>query len=67
MSAGLAPIVRRRAAIADYDTLLKHMPDKASSLFGRGEAKKKAGDGAGGENDIAAADKSLNPSLLQST
>jgi tetratricopeptide (TPR) repeat protein len=42
-------------SIADYDTLLKHEPNMASSLYGRGLAKQKMGNRSGGDIDIAAA------------
>lgn len=42
-------------AIADYDTALKTDPKIASSLYGRGVAKRKKGDSAGGTVDMAAA------------
>jgi tetratricopeptide (TPR) repeat protein len=49
-------------AIADYDAVLKHAPKVASSLYGRGLAKRKAGDGAGGDADVAAA-KAIDPGI----
>jgi hypothetical protein len=42
-------------AIADYDAALKLNPKMAASLYGRGLAKQKNGDQAGGDADIAAA------------
>jgi membrane associated rhomboid family serine protease len=42
-------------ALADYDEALKLNPKQAGSLYGRGLAKLKKGDAAGGEADIAAA------------
>jgi tetratricopeptide (TPR) repeat protein len=42
-------------AVADYDEALKLNPKQAGSLYGRGLAKLKNGDAAGGEADIAAA------------
>jgi len=42
-------------AIVDYDAALKHHPTTASSLYGRGVAKLRSGDSAGGGADIAAA------------
>jgi tetratricopeptide (TPR) repeat protein len=42
-------------AIADYDAALKTNPRLASSLYGRGLAKQKKGDQAGGDTDVAAA------------
>jgi tetratricopeptide (TPR) repeat protein len=41
-------------AIADYDAALKTNPRLAGSLYGRGLAKRKKGDQAGGDADIAA-------------
>jgi tetratricopeptide (TPR) repeat protein len=42
-------------AIADYDAAIKREPKKATSLFGRGKAKLKNGDTAGGNADLTAA------------
>ena len=42
-------------AIADFDSALQLDPKLASSLYGRGFAKRKTGDLAGGNADIAAA------------
>ena len=50
------PSLRRHdAAIADYDVALKLNPKLAGSLYGRGLAKRRTGDAAGAEADIAAA------------
>jgi tetratricopeptide (TPR) repeat protein len=49
-------------AIADYDTALKTNPKIATSLYGRGVAKQKKGDSAGGTVDMAAANL-LDPSI----
>lgn len=49
-------------AIRDYDAALKIDPGKATSLYGRGLAKRKSGDRAGGDADIAAA-KSIKASI----
>jgi tetratricopeptide (TPR) repeat protein len=43
------------AAIRDYDAALKLTPNMPEGLFGRGVAKRKKGDTAGGDADIAAA------------
>jgi tetratricopeptide (TPR) repeat protein len=43
------------AAIRDYDAALKLAPNMPEALFGRGVAKRKKGDTAGGDADIAAA------------
>jgi tetratricopeptide (TPR) repeat protein len=43
------------SAIIDYDAALKHHRMTASSLYGRGIARLKNGDSAGGASDIAAA------------
>jgi len=43
------------SAIADFDAALKLAPNSASSLYGRGLAKIKKGDTAGGNADIKAA------------
>ena len=44
-----------KKAIADYDAILKIDPKNADSLYGRGVAKQKIGDTAGGNADIATA------------
>ena len=44
-------------AIADYDAVLKLEPRKVLSLFGRGVAKRRTGDVAGGDADIANAER----------
>jgi tetratricopeptide (TPR) repeat protein len=56
-SRGFAYLRLRRLddGLADYDEALKLNPKQASSLYGRGLAKLKKGDAAGGEADIAAA------------
>jgi tetratricopeptide (TPR) repeat protein len=46
---------RFQEARADYDTAVKLDRKSASSLFGRGVAKKRLGDTAGAEKDLAAA------------
>jgi tetratricopeptide (TPR) repeat protein len=43
------------AAIRDYDAALKAAPNLAEALYGRGVAKRKKGDAAGGDADVAAA------------
>ena len=43
------------AALRDYDAALKLTPNMPEALFGRGVAKRKKGDTAGGDADIAAA------------
>jgi tetratricopeptide (TPR) repeat protein len=43
------------SAIADYNAALKVNPKLASALYGRGMAKQKKGDSAGGQVDMAAA------------
>jgi tetratricopeptide (TPR) repeat protein len=42
-------------AIADYDTVLRASPTQAGSLFGRGVARLRTGNTAGGNADLAAA------------
>jgi tetratricopeptide (TPR) repeat protein len=42
-------------AIADYNAALKSNPKLASALYGRGLAKQKKGDSAGGQVDMATA------------
>jgi tetratricopeptide (TPR) repeat protein len=49
-------------AIADYDNALRLEPKQAASLYGRGLAKQKKGDQAGGNADIEAA-KRLKPGI----
>jgi tetratricopeptide (TPR) repeat protein len=49
-------------AIADYSAILKVNSSQATSLYGRGIAKRKKGDNQGGEIDIAAA-KNLRPQV----
>ena len=48
-----------REALADYDAALKAGP-RASSLYGRGLARKRIGDTAGGDGDMVAA-KAMDP------
>jgi tetratricopeptide (TPR) repeat protein len=50
------------SAIADYNAALRINPKHASALFGRGKAKLKNGDTAGGNADLAAA-KAINPEI----
>jgi tetratricopeptide (TPR) repeat protein len=47
-------------AIADYDCALKTNPKRAGLLYGRGMAKLRGGDAAGGNADMAAA-KEIDP------
>jgi tetratricopeptide (TPR) repeat protein len=49
-------------AIADYDAALKRDKNKATSLYGRGKAKLRNGDTAGGNADMASA-KSVQPDI----
>ena len=49
---------------ADYDAARNLNPALVSSLYGRGLAKIKSGDAAGGEADIARA-KKLKPDVAQ--
>jgi len=51
-----------KAAIADYDAGLDKRPGYASSLYMRGVTKRKTGDAAGGDADIAAA-KAVDPKV----
>ena len=46
---------RYKESIAQYDAALKHDPNGASSLFGRGIAKRRAGQTAAGDADLNAA------------
>jgi tetratricopeptide (TPR) repeat protein len=49
-------------ARADYDIALKEDPKSASSLFGRGIARRRLDDVAGGNADMAAA-KAIDPQI----
>ena len=51
-------------AIADYDAVLGRDPQKPFSLYGRGLAKRRKGDVAGGEADMRAA-KALKPDIAE--
>ncbi len=51
-------------AIADYDAALQRNPKLVDSLYGRGIAKQKKGDSAGGNADITAA-KSMNEKIAE--
>jgi tetratricopeptide (TPR) repeat protein len=44
-----------RESIADYEAVLKESPKDPYSIFGRGVAKLRMGDAAGGNTDLAAA------------
>jgi len=55
---------RYAQSIADYDRLLSFRPKQASSLYGRGIAKRKSGDVRGGDADIAAA-KDIEPTIAE--
>jgi hypothetical protein len=48
---------RLKESIADFDSSLQRRPDSATSLFGRGIARRRSGDVAAGDADIAAARK----------
>ena len=50
------------SAIADYSSALRLKPKLASALYGRGLAKLKKGDAAGGNADLAAA-KAINATI----
>lgn len=62
-SRGLVKLKLREpaSAIADYDAALQ-IKKQASSFYGRGLAKIRSGDSAGGESDIASA-KEIDPSI----
>ncbi len=49
-------------AIADYEAALRSAPRSAASLYVRGLAKKRRGDTAGGDADIATAN-ALDPTI----
>jgi tetratricopeptide (TPR) repeat protein len=51
-------------AVADYDAALQYNSKDANSLYGRGSAKRKKGNGTDGDADIAAA-KSLEADIEQ--
>ncbi len=51
-------------AITDYNAVLKFNPQQAGSLYGRGLAKQKKGDNAGGEADIMAA-KAIRADIVE--
>jgi len=51
-------------AIVEYDAALKLAPKVATSLFGRGIAKQRNGDTAGGDADMAAA-KAIDASIAE--
>ena len=53
-----------RRAIPFYDAALRGNPEQASSLFGRGKAKLRTGDTAGGAADIEAA-KAIRPDIAE--
>jgi tetratricopeptide (TPR) repeat protein len=55
---------RLDAAIADYDAALRRDPKIAESLYGRGIARQRKGDTAGGDADIAAA-KAVKPDIAE--
>jgi Flp pilus assembly protein TadD len=50
------------AAVDDYSSALRSDPRLASALYGRGLAKLKTGDSAGGDADISAA-KAIQPNI----
>ena len=51
----LLKLGRYSESIAEYDTALKTIPDKSTSFYGRGIAKRLKGDKAAGDADIKAA------------
>jgi tetratricopeptide (TPR) repeat protein len=53
------------AAIRDYDRAIQLRPTFAAALYGRGAAKVRKGDSAGGKTDIDAAEK-IMPGIAQS-
>src|SRR5262249_34815368 len=55
---------RVRRAIPLYDAALRSNPEQASSLFGRGKAKLRTGDSAGGNADIEAA-RAIKPDIAE--
>jgi hypothetical protein len=50
------------SAIQDYSSALQHEPRLASSLYGRGLAKRKKGDAAAGKADMTAA-TAIDPNI----
>jgi tetratricopeptide (TPR) repeat protein len=53
-----------RRAIPLYDAALRGNPEQASSLFGRGKAKLRNGEAAGGQADIEAA-RAIKPNIAE--
>jgi tetratricopeptide (TPR) repeat protein len=53
---------RLKESIADFDESLRRRPQSATTLFGRGVARRRSGDVAAGDADIAAARK-IDPSV----
>ena len=51
-------------AIEDYNSALRIEPTQASSLYGRGLARLKKGEAAGGNGDVAAA-KKVSPKIAE--
>jgi tetratricopeptide (TPR) repeat protein len=51
-------------AIADYDAMIRVLPHDARALYGRGLAKARKGDRAGGEADVASA-KAITPAIAE--
>jgi Flp pilus assembly protein TadD len=49
-------------ALADFDQAIKVNPKDARALYERGVTKRKNGDAAGGDADVAAA-KAINPNI----
>lgn len=60
----LLRMARYRDAVESYDNALRLRPDFASSLFGRGIAKRRLGDQAGGDADLKAATTAV-PSIAK--
>jgi hypothetical protein len=56
------PSLPRADAVADYDAAPRISPKTASSLYGRGIARSRTGDAAGGDADIVRA-KALQPDI----
>jgi len=51
-------------SVADYDAVIRIEPKNAAAVFGRGMAKLKKNDKAGGEADVAAA-KAIKPDIAE--
>ena len=53
-------------AAAYFDQAVRLAPDDAAALYGRGKAKQLSGDIAGGNADVSAAEKDIDPKIFPS-